>query len=307
MTHLTVLIPTYRPGPYLREAVDSVLAQEGVDLELVVVDDASPEPAAGALAGLDDPRLHLVRNPVNLGLVGNWNRCLELATGDPVLIFHQDDRLLPGYLAKAAALLAADPTIAFVFSNLRRIDADGRPAGGHWSPGVLPPAPGTLAGAELIRLLLGHGNLVPCPSVVVRRSAYLAAGPFNPSLGYTPDLEMWLRLACLGRVAYLAEPGLEQRFHPGQESRRFMGSPAELEELRCAYRSFFALAEAAVSPSRDAYRPSAADHRLLQGHLRRWTWWRLRRSLRSGRILDALAFARGLLQLRLAAWRGEPC
>jgi len=304
---LTVLIPAYRPGAYLREAVDSVLAQEGVDLELLVVDDASPESVAASLAGMDDARLRIYRNPVNLGLVGNWNRCLTLAEGDPVLIFHQDDRLMPGYLARATALMVADPSLAFVFSNVLRIDAAGQPSGGHWAPEALPATSRSVPGAEMIRLLLARGNFITCPSVVVRRSAYAAAGPFNSELGYTPDLEMWLRLGLLGRVAYVAEPGYEQRIHPDQESRHFRGGPAELAELRHAYRSFFALAEAAASPSRDSYRPSAADRRLLQGQLKRWTSWRLRRSLRSGRMLDALAFARGLVQLRLAAWRGEPC
>ncbi len=307
MTPLSVLIPAYRPGPYLREAVASVLAQEGVDLHLLVVDDASPEPVAAGLAGIDDSRLRIVRNPVNLGLVGNWNRCLDLAEGDPILIFHQDDRLLPGYLARAVALLAADSSLAFVFSNLRRIDAAGQPAGGHWQPEALPAASVTLSSADLIRLLLAHGNLIPCPSVVVRRSAYAAAGRFNPDLAYTPDLEMWLRLARAGRVAYLAEPGLEQRVHPGQESSRFMGRPRELDELRRAYRSFFALAQADPAPAAGAYLPAADDRRLVQAQLRRWASWRLRRSLRSGHLSDAAAFAQGLVQLRLAAARGEPC
>lgn len=308
MSRLSVLIPSYRPGPALREAVASVLAQEGVDLELLVVDDASPEPVAAGLAGIDDPRLRIVQNPVNLGLAGNWNRCLDLAEGDPILIFHQDDRLLPGYLARAAALLEADPTLIFVFSNLRRIDDAGRPAGGHWQPQVLPRADTVFEGTDLIQLLLAHGNLIPCPSVVVRRSAYLAAGPFNPALAYTLDLEMWLRLARLGRVAWLAEPGLEQRFHGAQASRPFMGGPREFAELRAAYRSFFALAQApdsAVAGGR--YRPSAADHRLVRRYLRRLGWRRLGRSLATGRPADALAFARGLVQLRAAAMSGEPC
>lgn len=308
MSHLCVLIPSYRPGPALREAVASVLAQEGVDLDLLVVDDASPEPVAASLAGIDDPRLRIVQNPVNLGLAGNWNRCLELAAGDPILIFHQDDRLLPGYLARAVSLLTADPSLVFVFSNLRRIDGAGRPTGGHWNPKALPEADVVIDGADLIHRLLTHGNFIPCPSVVVRRSAYAAAGAFNPALAYALDLDMWLRLAHLGPVAYLAKAGLEQRFHSAQASRPFMGGPREFAELRAAYRGFFALAqgpEATAAASR--YHPTAADHDLVRRQLRRLAWRRLRRCLATGRPADALAFARGLVQLRVAAMRGEPC
>ena len=77
---LTITIPYFRGIDYLREAIESVQRQTLVDWELIVVDDHSPEPAEQLVLALHDPRVSYVRNEQNLGLSGNWNRCLTLAT-----------------------------------------------------------------------------------------------------------------------------------------------------------------------------------------------------------------------------------
>src|SRR4051812_10332837 len=100
---LTIAIPFYKGHDYLRRAIESVLRQSSPDWRLVVCDDG-PEPGTAELvAGFDDPRIRYEQNARNLGMAGNWNRCLDLATTDLVNLLHNDDELLPNYVAEMLA------------------------------------------------------------------------------------------------------------------------------------------------------------------------------------------------------------
>lgn len=282
-----------------------MLAQTGVDLELLVVDDASQPPIATQLADLHTSRVKQERNAQNLGLVGNWNRCLELATGDPVLLFHQDDRMRPGFLAKSVAMLERYPEAGFVFSNVVTIDASGRESGGHWSPQALPSADAYVPGGEVIRRLLAYGNFIPCQTVVVRAAAYSQAGWFDPRLGYTPDLDMWLRLASRWGAAYLADQLVEIRRHHGQESHRYMGTTREIDEVRRAFQSIL-MRLAAHDYTTEPPLP-VESRRLARKHLQTAAMMGMKQSLRNHCWKQALGFAVLLARLRAAGWLGHPC
>src|SRR5688500_6704463 len=107
---ISVCIPTFNYGHFLGRAVESVLAQDHGDFELIVVDNASTDDTQAVLARYDDPRLRVVRNPSNLGLFGNFERCLELAGGELVKFLASDDWLHPAYLREAVALAEAHPS-----------------------------------------------------------------------------------------------------------------------------------------------------------------------------------------------------
>lgn len=95
---VSVCVPTYNSAATLRRCLDSVLAQAGVDFEVLVVDDASADDTTDLAGELLRPGDRLVVNDSRLGLVGNHNRCLELARGTYVQFVHADDWLLPGAL-----------------------------------------------------------------------------------------------------------------------------------------------------------------------------------------------------------------
>ena len=88
---VSVCIPTYNYGRFLGRAIESVLGQAFGDFELLVVDNASTDGTDELVAGYDDPRLSYLRNERNLGLFGNFERCLELARSDLVKILCADD------------------------------------------------------------------------------------------------------------------------------------------------------------------------------------------------------------------------
>ena len=131
-------IPYFSGLRYLREAIDSVLAQTLDDWELVVVEDAGPEPAGDLVASYDDARVRYVLNDHTLGLAGNWNRCVHEVTLAPR---HAAARRRPppaGVRRAGAAAARAHPQAAAVFSGAAVIGPGGTPPG--------PPSTSTRAG-----------------------------------------------------------------------------------------------------------------------------------------------------------------
>src|SRR5688572_1907046 len=124
---LTIAVPFYKGHAYLRAAVQSVLRQSSPDWRLVVCDDG-PEPGTRELVeSFAEPRIRYLKNDRNLGMAGNWNRCLEVADTDLVNLLHNDDELLPNYVETMLAAGRQFPDAAAFFCKARVIDAAGRP------------------------------------------------------------------------------------------------------------------------------------------------------------------------------------
>ncbi|HRE00133.1 MAG TPA: glycosyltransferase, partial [Ilumatobacteraceae bacterium] len=124
---VTVAIPYYANLAYLAEALASVQAQSDQRWRALVVDDAGPEPATDLVAALDDARIGVVRNAVNLGLAGNWNRCIALATTPWVTLLHADDRLHRDYVGAVLAAIEQHPDVTAVFTDAAVIGDYGQP------------------------------------------------------------------------------------------------------------------------------------------------------------------------------------
>jgi glycosyltransferase involved in cell wall biosynthesis len=127
MNTVSVVVPSYRRPALLARAVESALASaEGViDPVVTVVDNASPEDVEGALRGRFGSRVRFLRNSCNLGAVGNWNRCREVAnaTGaDAWLLLEDDNYLDPAFFRRTVATLRAMPQIDIVYTACREFD-----------------------------------------------------------------------------------------------------------------------------------------------------------------------------------------
>ncbi|MDD5026620.1 MAG: glycosyltransferase [Candidatus Peribacteraceae bacterium] len=219
MPLVSVCIPTYNGELFLAEALESVLKQTFTDFELIVCDDASTDRSEEIAASVRDPRVRVERNPVRSGLVGNWNRCLTHARGEFVTVFHQDDRMLLHHLEDAVTLLRSHPNIGFVHSRPREIDNQGRLLDQcTWSR---DSTDAVVDGRQFVTAMLQGPNIVCCPTVMMRRTCYEQLGLFDARLPYTADWEMWMRIALIWDVAYLAEPRVEYRWHGRNETFNF--------------------------------------------------------------------------------------
>lgn len=214
-----VAIPYWSRPDFLAEALASLAAQTDPDFTAVVIDDCSPTGGAEeAVAALGDPRIRYVRNEQNLGLSGNFNRCLVEPGTDVVAIFHADDLLEPGYVATIRAAHAAVPSAACVAPWTTPIDDAGhvsmtlvdRLKHRRWPAGQRHELRGDAGLARLV-----HTFFVYTPAMSYR-PALLPADPFAGRWRQVMDVELYATLLLDGGTILLDRtPSYRYRRHDG--------------------------------------------------------------------------------------------
>jgi glycosyltransferase involved in cell wall biosynthesis len=195
---LEIFVPYWGDPDLLRTTVESVRGQRDPRWTLTVVDDCYPDPSvAERFARESDPRIRYLRNEENLGIAANFQRCLDLASGEAVVFLGSDDVMLPGYVGRAHELLAAFPDADIYQPGVQVIDSDGRrvePLGDRVKSALRPRADGplVLAGEELAASLL-RGNWLYWPSLTfrtekVRRHAFRQDLPIILDLALVLDM-----------------------------------------------------------------------------------------------------------------------
>jgi glycosyltransferase involved in cell wall biosynthesis len=220
---VSVCIPVYNGSKYIAESIESVLGQTYEDFHLVVCDNCSTDNTEEIVRSFRDPRLKYMRNAKNLGLVGNANRCLELADGEYICIWHHDDVMLPENLERKVDLLDKHPDVGFVHSNLILIDQKGEIVAPEiWSEDSRRDY--IEDGLTVFRRFLFHlsgGSSIFIGAVLFRRKCYEKVGGFNPELPHCNDSEMWMRIMLFFRVACIGTPLVRYRVHPTSTSNDF--------------------------------------------------------------------------------------
>lgn len=272
---VSVIVPCYNYGHFLEGCVTSVLTQEHVDVRLLLIDDRSTDDSAGVARGLAerDERIEFRQHRENAGLIGTANEGLEWARGDYVVLLSADDLLVPGSLARASAVMAANPNVGLVYGR-PLIAREGRPVpevSGRWH------ATDVRAGEDWIRTRCRSGhNCMSSPEVVVRGSVQREVGGYDPACYHSSDLNMWLRVAAVADVAYIrGVPQAIYRVHAGSMLRSQDGPLTDLRERRAAFDSFFASDAAKLD--------RAQELRTLAGRtLARQALWRASRAFDGG-------------------------
>jgi len=268
---LTVAIPTYNGSAHLAETLAGILAQRDAAFDLLVRDDRSDDATVAMVRALAGDRARVEVNSERLGLAGNWNRCVESARTPWVAIFHQDDLMRPGCLARRLDALSqpgAD-ALGLLAEPADVIDASGGPVpssiidpGGiadRDPSGVVDFEPGAFARR------LAATNLLRCSAVTTNRRAHQVLGGFDPSWRYVVDWEFWLRAADRFGVRWIAgDPLVSVRWHEGSETHRFKHGLDDLEEsARLAAlrggRPGRALARAYLNRAHEALRGGRVD------------------------------------------------
>jgi glycosyltransferase involved in cell wall biosynthesis len=213
---VSVLIPTYNYARFIGEAVESVLAQDFRDFELLILDDCSTDNTAEVARPFcaRDPRVRFTANSKNLGMVNNWNHCLNQAQGRYIKFIFGDDKLCdPQALGKMIALLERHPSATLAASARTILDEDSK-AVDFWRT----LKNGCHNGRKVIvSCLVENKNLVGEPSAVLFRKKDAQRG-FDPKLRQIVDLEMWFHLLENGNLAYTREPLCGFRVHGRQQT-----------------------------------------------------------------------------------------
>lgn len=286
MSHIDIAIPCYNYGRFLRDCVGSVLSQGVDDLRILIIDNASVDDSAAVARELaaGDPRIAVKARAVNLGPQASFNEAIDWAEGDYFTILCADDLLAPGALRRAITAMEGDRSISFAYGRDIEFRDNGELPVFHAprDEGASKVVPGEAFIEERCT------NPVASASVVTRTRSQKLIGHYRPSLPYTDDLEMLLRLAAIGNVAVIdAEQGA-RRMHGANMADIFGQSRAhDLTQREAAFQSFFHHEGARL---REARRLEALSERYLA---ERAYWWAVR-AIRHGRWRDAgdlLAFA----------------
>jgi len=237
---LEILIPYYGRFDYLREAVESILAQTDSNWELTVVDDGYPSTeAADYFSQLADPRIEYLRNDSNLGITANFNRCLKLAKREHFVLMGFDDRLRPAFIAEANKLVAVFPDAAIYQLGVEVIDATGE----VYQPlpdkikSILRPKqsePKALTGGGALASLM-LGNWLYFPSLIWK-SAKIKQHVFDSRFEIVQDLDLISKILIEGGEMALSDNVCFQyRRHAASESSKAGGNAKRYQEERVLF------------------------------------------------------------------------
>jgi glycosyltransferase involved in cell wall biosynthesis len=234
MVKLSVCIPVYNGATTVGRSIESVLAQSFRDFECIVLDNNSSDETAAKAEAFTDPRVRLVRNVTNIGMVGNHNKCVQIARGQLIQFVHADDWLLPRCLEKLVpAFDAPNVGLAFARRRVETTDTSWKDRYGRLD-GPLQPLSQVNEGSELVRKYLAagaDGNPIGEPtSVMVRRETLIAAGGFRPEVPQLQDVDAWMRVLSRCDAAFVDDELAVRWHHSGSATDDFAGS-ATLDKL----------------------------------------------------------------------------
>lgn len=201
---ISVLIPVYNCAPFVSQALDSILGQTYTEFEIIAVDDGSDDGSSQILDtyAARDPRLHVIRNPNNLGIVRALNRGLSTCRGTYVARMDADDIACKERFEKQISEMESQPDIIALGGAVSYIDAAGNNLG-------------LIRRCSTGRSLL-HQNPLLHPTVMIRRSALQEHQlQYEESYRYAEDYFLWLRLSRVGRLASLDDVLLFYRLTSG--------------------------------------------------------------------------------------------
>lgn len=200
---ISIVIPTYRRPSLLIEAVRSALNQStNTHYEVVVVDNEQDmkwsTQVDELLRELNSSKLRLFRNHENLGMFGNWNRCLELARGEWVSILNDDDLLAPDFLANVLRLIQLHPDAKLLQTGFESFSFDAETALRNLAINSIKEREGNFT---FVQLSLGNPR-AGCLASVYNRKAAIEIGGFNPEHFPTSDVIFNMRFLLEKNIAY---------------------------------------------------------------------------------------------------------
>ena len=207
---ISVLMSCHNSSEWLREAVDSVIAQTHSVFEFVIIDDGSTDDTSGILKKYQESDARIVViSKENTGLADSLNSGLACARGKWIARLDADDVCAPTRLEKQLSYVHRNPEVLLLGGSCAEIDAAGRVVKLHSYPAHH---------RSLVRDVVRVKRCFPHSSAFFRRDVALEVGSYNPIYTRTQDWDLWLRIAEQGRIACLPDSIVRFRKHVGQIS-----------------------------------------------------------------------------------------
>ena len=207
---LSVIMAVYNAEQYLQKSVGSILDQTFSDYELIVIDDGSTDGSLDMIRSFDDPRIHIIQNPSNLGQTRSLNKGIAISSGEFIARQDADDYSDPDRFRLQVDHLKQHPKVGLLGTSYKIVDKQGN----ILETVVLPESDEDLQ-ARLLR-----GNIFCHGSVMMRGEILRLVGGYNERFPVTQDYELWLRLAEHASLANLSPALYFLRFDEGSVTRR---------------------------------------------------------------------------------------
>lgn len=217
---VTFVVPCYKLGHLLPGCVNSILSQTFGDFELLIMDDCSPDNTPEVAQSFRDARVKHIRNERNLGHLRNYNKGIELASGEYIWLISADDWLRKPYVLERYVHLMEDhPAVGYVFCPAIKF-VDGRELG------VMPYSEisrqdAIIDGHKFLTEYLALENIVPAPAAMARKQCYQRVSLFPLDLPHAGDWYLWGMFALYSDVGFFAEPMINRRYHDANMSSAF--------------------------------------------------------------------------------------
>jgi glycosyltransferase involved in cell wall biosynthesis len=192
---VSICIPTYNSARFLRECLNSIVNQTYSNKEIIVSDNASTDETEKIVKEyVEKYKVKYYKNEKNIGAEANFTRCIELANGEYIAIFHADDLYMPDMVQKQVEAFKKNPKIGAVFTMATLINSKNEMIGKVKLPANLKNKY-IYDFPEIFFSVLENLNFLVCPSAMVRSKIYKELVPFNEKRFKTSaDLDMWFRI-----------------------------------------------------------------------------------------------------------------
>jgi glycosyltransferase involved in cell wall biosynthesis len=200
---VTVIMPVYNGEKYIALAIQSILNQTFPNFELIIINDGSTDTSKKIAESFSDPRIRILDQDKNLGLVATRNRGFKEARGEYIALLDADDTTSPDRLEREATFLDTHPNFGLVGSQVRLIDQNGTPTGVKWEESVP---------SEKLPIRLLFGNCFSQSSLMLRKEA-LPREWYKEGFAPAEDYELWVRILESWKAWNLPTVLLNYRIH----------------------------------------------------------------------------------------------
>jgi glycosyltransferase involved in cell wall biosynthesis len=279
---ISVVTSTYNNAAYLREAIDSILLQTYRDFEFIIINDGSMDDTLAILREYEaaDCRVRVVSRE-NKGLTVSLNEGISLARGKYIARMDADDIAYRDRFAQQFAFMDANPGIVCCGTQIRLVD----PFGSALDQPARP-----LAHEQIdAELLAGSGWAMVHPTVMMRTDAVRQVGAYRPEYNTVEDLDLFQRLAEVGRVANLDSVQLDYRQHLGSVNKTKLNQQIELTKKLLTEAALRRGVEARMTPYVEARQPIGPHEQYVK-----WGW----KALKQGNVGAARKHAKQAMHLK---------
>jgi glycosyltransferase involved in cell wall biosynthesis len=192
---VSVIMATYNHADFVKQAIESVLAQQGVDFEFLITDDGSTDRTGDVVASIKDSRIRFYPNDQNRGACVVTNELIERTSGEFIALINSDDYwTVPDKLAYQVEIMHKNPGVGACFGRARFVDKNDREiVKASLSFGAVFDQENRSQG-QWLRRFFDFGNCICHPTMLIRKSCYEKLGMYNNRFRQLPDYDMWIRL-----------------------------------------------------------------------------------------------------------------